>query len=116
MTDLDYFILDASHNPVAVDALTWAAWFETIDNRRVAEDIGEDRKGKWRLSSICLGFNHSFGNGPPILFETMLFRQDGSADDHCDCWRFSSWEDCMGFHRRMVGQLKGIRLVSGAVP
>lgn len=114
MGELDHYILDQNHKPVAVDLMTWAAWFENIDNRRVATTDGEDATGKWRLSSVCLGINHRFsGDGPPILFETVIFREDKEAEDHNDCWRFATWNECESFHRRKVGELNGIRLISG---
>ncbi|MEK1841807.1 MAG: hypothetical protein AAAB17_09995 [Pseudomonas sp.] len=112
--EIQYYILSPDHKPVPVDLLTWGAWFEQFENRRVALDEGEDGKGKWRLSSVCLGLDHSFSdNGPPILFETMLFREDTEADDHNDGWRFATWDEIMSFHRRKAAELRGIRLVSG---
>jgi len=115
MAKLDcYYILDPNHKPVKVDANTWSAWFENFANRRVAETEGEDSLGKWRLSSVCLGLDLSWGDsGPPILFETMLFRMDHDAPDDQDCWRFATWDEAMSHHRRKVAELKGIRLVSG---
>ena len=57
-----------STDPAIPAFLIWAMEFETTD-RRVAQTktiYGE------RLSTVWLGLDHSF-QGPPILFETMLF-------------------------------------------
>lgn len=112
-TTMGHYILDQNHKPVAVDLTTWAAWYENHENRRVAFDEGEDNKGPWSLSSVCLGMDHGWGDGPPVLFETMLFRDNKAADDDGDMWRFCTWEEIASFHRRKVAELKGIRLVSG---
>lgn len=110
----DHYILVDRKVVPGIDLMTWAVWFEQFDNRRVALDEGEDSKGKWQLSSVFLGIDHSFAdNGPPIVFETMLFREDKAADDHNDCWRFATWDEIMSFHRRKAAELRGIRLVSG---
>jgi hypothetical protein len=49
--------------------LEWAKMFEGAD-RNVAQTrtiYGE------RLSTVFLGMDHSYGDGPPLIFETMLF-------------------------------------------
>lgn len=111
---LEHYILVDRKVVPGIDLMTWAAWFDQFENRRVAEDEGEDGQGPWRLSSVFLGLDHSFSdNGPPIVFETMLFRTNKDADDDLDCWRFATWDETSSFHRRKVAELKGIRLVVG---
>jgi hypothetical protein len=52
------------------DFLEWARWFETAD--RI---IQQDRFGEVLVSTVFLGLDHGFGDdGPPVLFETMIFR------------------------------------------
>ena len=52
--------------------MTGARWDESKD-RRVAEDV----TGFYWLSSVFLGINMNFGwKGPPVLFETMVFRRE----------------------------------------
>lgn len=111
-----YYILDKQHRVVEVDdPLVWGRWHDDINNRRVALDHGHDKDGDWELSSVCLGLDHSFDeHGPPIIFETMLFRKDKSASDDGDCWRFATWQETMSFHKRKVAELRGIRLVRRA--
>lgn len=71
----DKFYPDGS--PILDDELMpafmkWALLFETVD--RV---VGNTRTlyGE-RLSTVWLGLDHSFGFGPPLIFETMLFAPD----------------------------------------
>lgn len=55
--------------PVACpDLLEWARWFEDADRR-----VFETHVGPYWVSTVFLGLDHSFGHGPPVLFETMIF-------------------------------------------
>jgi len=70
--------LDKDHNIIPVgdstdDLIEWALWSENIDNRRVAETM----VGPYRISTVFLGIDHSFDDGIPTLFETMVFK-DGT--------------------------------------
>lgn len=97
---MNHWILGSDHQPIEVDLMTWARWFADDDNRRVAVDVGPG----WRLSSVFLGLDHGWGGkGPPILFETMLFRS-GKADD-LDCQRYATWDECLAGHDAWVDRL-----------
>jgi hypothetical protein len=63
---------------VAVDLMTWAKWMEVDGARHVKrEQIGPS----W-VSTVFLGIDHNFGDGPPILWETMVF--GGKLDQEMD--------------------------------
>jgi hypothetical protein len=47
-------------------------WSEKIENRKYAR-IGYKRFGGLRVSTVWLGLDHGFGDGPPLIFETMVF-------------------------------------------
>lgn len=110
MRPLGYYILDENHRPVPVDdVLVWGRWFEDINNRRVAETHTK----LFIISTVCLGIDHQFYKGPPILFETMSFERqphirrwlDGTLSEvHADdeCVRYSTWDDAMEGHNTMV--------------
>src|SRR5215469_1848635 len=55
------------------DVLTWGRLFETSDRC-----VGDTRVGGVRVSTVWLGIDHSWGPGPPLIFETMIF---GGPDD-----------------------------------
>jgi hypothetical protein len=58
--------------------LKWAALFEDTKSRFVGNTTtiyGE------RLSTIWLGLDHSFGQGPPLIYETMLFAPSDREQD-----------------------------------
>lgn len=65
---LKHWILDEKGRPVQVDLFTWAKWFGTAHRIICHETIAQNR-----ISTIFLGLDHSFGHGPPILWETMTF-------------------------------------------
>lgn len=60
--------------------MKWAILFEQRDKNRL---VGQTRTlyGE-KLSTVWLGLDHSFGSGPPLIFETMLFAPsiDPAAD------------------------------------
>ena len=47
--------------------------------------IGDTRVGRVQVSTVWLGLDHRFGEGPPIIFETMVFGgvDDGEMERYC---------------------------------
>jgi len=89
----DKYILDG-HEAKPVDLMEWVQWFETA-NRQVAKTaINDDVK----VSTVFLGLDHSFGDGPPLLFETMIF--GGEHDQYQE--RFETWEQAEVGHNVAV--------------
>lgn len=86
------YILDG-HTPVPVPLLEWASWFN-VENRRVADDV----VGEVRVSTVFLGIDHAFGNGPPLLFETMIFGGEHDEDQR----RYSTWGEAAAGHAEML--------------
>jgi hypothetical protein len=87
------YILDG-HRPVPCDdLLEWGKFFESAD-RIVKSDMV---KGV-HVSTVFLGLDHSFGYGPPILFETMIF--GGPMDMYQE--RYRSWEGAVCGHDKAL--------------
>ncbi len=83
------------HTPVLVeDLIEWAKNFE-IENRRVAQTVLPNGT---RVSTVFLGLDHNYGDGEPILFETMIF--GGNHDQHQE--RYSTWEEAEEGHKQAV--------------
>jgi hypothetical protein len=80
------------HEPVPCeDPVVWGNQFRDDKARRVAYD--ED--GKTSVSTVFLGIDHRHGgDGPPLLFETMIFK-DG---DEAYCMRYETWERAEAGH------------------
>ena len=92
----DKYRLDGKKPVECEDLLTWAKGFETA-NRHVAK---EKRDGVL-VSTVFLGLDHRLGgNGPPILFETMIFGgpHDGDQDRYC------TWEEAEAGHAAMCAK------------
>lgn len=69
MTDM-YILIDGE--PVQCPSiLDWALWFEQSFDRRIVELTEADGVV---VSTVFLGIDHGFFvNGPPVLWETMIF-------------------------------------------
>ncbi len=87
------------HEPVPCeDLMVWAKWIEE-NSRQVARDqINNDVY----VSTVFLGIDYSFGEGAPVLFETMVF--GGSMDQEMD--RYLTWDEAMVGHKKMVERVK----------
>ena len=76
--------------PVKCDDLTeWSIQMSTM-NRMVAKTV----IGCAEVSTVFLAIDYSFGDGPPLLFETMIF--GGEHDMYQD--RYSTWEEALIGH------------------
>lgn len=105
------YVLDADGEPVVEpDILRWAEWFETAD-RHVAETlIGHEPTGaEVRVSTVFLGLDHGWGDGPPVLWETMTF---GLRADEPQ-WRYTSKADAIVGHARAVEQCRDALILRG---
>lgn len=72
----DKAILNKYHEVVPCDELlTWAEWMEK--NKRV---VAQDQVGPYFISTVFLGLDYSFGFGHPLYFETMVFIENGEAE------------------------------------
>ena len=71
------------------DLLEWGRWFETADRHVDLTQIGP-----LTVSTVFLGLDHSFGEGEPLLFETMIFgahAEDEAVEGYQD--RYPSWAE-----------------------
>lgn len=85
--------------PTPVSLLEWGRWFDDINNRRVAETF----VGDVHISTVFLGIDHRFGDGPPLWFETMIF--GGEHDEFQD--RYSTLDEARSGHNRAVAMVQG---------
>ena len=92
----EFYILDG-RDIRKVDIITWAKWFEKTE-RHVADDF----VGDVRVSTVFLGINHNFGDGVPLLFETIVF--DGQHDGEMK--RYSTWQEAEDGHKTILTKIK----------
>lgn len=82
------------HEPVpCYNLLEWGRIFES--DVRVVAWSGNSSK---YVSTVFLGLDHSFWDGPPLVFESMLFI-DGHGDEMD---RYSTWAEAEAGHKRFV--------------
>lgn len=102
------YILNLRGEPVPCDSLMeWAEWFEHADRR-----VAFDKVGTSEISTVFLGLDHNFGDGPPLLWETMIFRGREWSDltqrfypKEVDCRRHASRADALDYHEQCVAKL-----------
>jgi hypothetical protein len=71
------------------------------DYKRVASTT----VGRYWISTVWLGYNHAFGDGPPIIFETMVFSNETGWDD-LDMERYYTEEEALAGHAAMVEKVR----------
>jgi hypothetical protein len=90
---IDYY--DRQGNPITQDR--YIKLFEDMAYKRVAETM----VGPYWVSTVWIGLDHGFGNGEPLIFETMVFHKDkGWLDEDMD--RYSTEAEALEGHERMV--------------
>lgn len=83
------------------DVMEWARDFEAND-RHVGLTKVTDTARSVTVSTVFLGLDHSFGSGPPLIFETMTF-EDGSTDEDQD--RYTTEDQARAGHAAMVAKV-----------
>ena len=80
------------------DIMEWSKDLEKKEYKIVKQEILPN--GKW-VSTVWLGLDHSYRNGPPLIFETMVFPKEGDYGD-LDMDRYSTEEEAIKGHKKMV--------------
>lgn len=81
------------------DLMKWAEWMEQ-PSRRV---LRQDARDGVLVSTVFLGLDYNFAGGPPLLYETMVFRE-GRGDE---CERYHTREEALAGHERMLALVFG---------
>ncbi len=77
----------------------WARLFEDFEYKIISQITLSNGK---RVSTVWLGLDHSFGDGTPLIFETMVFSKKGdcSSEEHCE--RYATLKEAEAGHERIV--------------
>jgi hypothetical protein len=96
-----FILADDLETPVVCpDLESFALFFEETDKRVVENTIVGDR----RVSTVFLCFDHNWSDqGPPILWETMVFGGDG---DTFRQQRYATKKDALAGHWAIVEEMK----------
>lgn len=100
-----YYVLDETGAPLRLEGRgaveMWGAWYATADRRLAVTTIpGPD--APIRISTVFLGLDHQFGDGPPVLWETMVF--GGPLDGNLE--RYSTRADALAGHADIVARVE----------
>lgn len=82
--------------------------WEMLMEDRLGRRVAADTVGDYWVSTVWLGIDHGFGDGPPVLWETMIFAKGQGDPLNLDCWeqRYTSRKDAVEGHAKVVQQLK----------
>lgn len=96
---MNYILLPDRTIRAEPDLMTWAKWHEDSENRHLAKD----RNDQYLVSTVFLGIDHNYGEGEPILFETMVFEVKKGDIDYSGIEeeRYTSYDDAMKGHEDM---------------
>lgn len=61
--------------------------------------------GFW-VSTVFLGLDHSWGGGPPLLWESMVFNKNDDKMHEYDCQRYPSYKLATLGHAKLVTKIK----------
>jgi hypothetical protein len=95
---IDRYILNG-HDPVPCDDLaTLTNWMEGPDRLVRDTQFIDPARNRVRVCTAFLGVDVNFGDGAPILFETVTF--GGPCD--WELYRYSTWEEAEQGHAAVV--------------
>jgi 20S proteasome alpha/beta subunit len=77
-----------------IDMTEWTRLFHPL-----YQQIARTTIGPYTVSTVWLGLDHNWGDGPPLIFETMIF---GSSNLDEDCHRWSTEAQALAGHAELV--------------
>ncbi len=82
------------------DLIAWGTALQTLDRKVAKENVLG-----LKISTIFLGLDHRLGgDGPPLLFETMVFREGDWTD--LECQRYEHYEEALAGHSAIVQDVR----------
>ena len=96
-----WYELDEQRNPVPVDVVGGARALGK--DRKVGRDERVIDGQTVKVSTVFLALNHAHEDGPPVLYETLVF--GGEMDG--ECVRYHTWAEAEAGHRAMVERVFG---------
>lgn len=82
-------------------ALTLDQWSLAFSKEK--QRVAADSVGDYRVSTVWLGLDHQYGDGPPLIFETMIFGGD-YTDLYCE--RYATEAEAQAGHAAVVSRLR----------
>jgi hypothetical protein len=101
---------DRAGNPLSL--MEWCEMFEARTTGDTYHLVALSTGYGYRVSTVWTGIDYSFGVGPPLYYETMIFNEDGPAGYQV---RHGSEEEAIAGHKEAVKYLR-YQLTIGAWP
>jgi hypothetical protein len=93
-----YYVLEGHEVRPVEDVLTWGEWMRTAERRVEYTTLPSGTE----VSTVFIGLDHSFREGPPVLFETLVF--GGPCDGEMS--RYATWQEATIGHAVMVAAVE----------
>ena len=90
--NMNYKLGEDGKTPILTEIDDFTGWEQ---NRTVRKSLITSPGGDITVSTVFLMLDHSHADGPPILFETMIF--GGEHDMYQD--RYSTWDEAVEGHQ-----------------
>lgn len=98
MNSCYYLNDDHTTRPCTIEE--WIDQIKTL-SKEDRKHVGIDRMEGKLISTVWLGINHAIIGEEPMIFETMVFVDDGHMQD-IYCRRYSNWDDALKGHNKAV--------------
>lgn len=85
-----------------LDLGSWSQLLTDEDYKIVARSVVNG----YAVSTVWLGLDHQFGQGSPLIFETMVFATE-ALEDAGICERYSTEDEARAGHDEIVTLLRG---------
>jgi len=93
-------LYDKEGKPISMEQ-----WSKLFEDKRY-QILKQTQIGPLLVSTVWLGIDHSFGEHPPLIFETMIF-----GTDEEEIWRYASEEQALAHHDELCEQIRLLETV-----
>lgn len=93
------YYLNDDHSVTPCDINRWSEQYEEM-SRNNTKHVGNDKIDGKHISTVWLGTNYRYGEGPPEIFETMVFKDGTLSDIYCE--RYATWDEAVDGHKRAI--------------
>jgi hypothetical protein len=106
MRNLDTkYVMRPDGSVEAMSTDEWMLSYPPPEEWEAAHRVGLTTVGNYRVSTVFLSIDHRhYGDGPPILFETMVFEGESWTDLYCG--RYCTRAEAEAGHARIVAALE----------
>lgn len=99
-----WYALDANNVPYPVDITDLCANQQPSPNKIVKQEHVQIVDTDYRVSTVFLELDHNWNDGPPELWETMIFTEDPDLSYYLQ--RYTSYADALAGHNQICDCLR----------